>query len=212
MTCLVEPGRTDSPRARAAETKRTRSRQKLLDAGGRLFRERGWVGTRMEDIAHEAGLSPATAYNHFESKYHLIGAVYAPVFEPVQEHAAQVIAAGGPVVDALRAVVLEAATLARVEQRLTVALLGAVMEVTHRVGAPVSANDPRVLVPFPRPIRTLIAEGQRRGELLPTPDADDASAFMTNAMLLRVMTRPDEPAGVTADITLTFLLGGMLPS
>ncbi|MGH3745574.1 MAG: hypothetical protein ACRDTP_12005, partial [Mycobacteriales bacterium] len=138
--------------------------------------------------------------------------VYAPIFGPVQVHAEEAIAAGGPVVDALRAVVLEAATLARREQQLTVALLGAVMEVSNRTAAPVSANDPRVLVPFPRPIRALIAEGQRRGELRPVPDADDASAFMTNAMLLRVMTRPQESAETTAEITLSFLLGGMLPS
>lgn len=211
MIGLAEPGRAESSRARAAETKRTRSRAGLLEAGGRLFRERGWVGTRMEDIAHEAGLSPATAYNHFESKHHLIGAIYAPIFWPVLEHAERAIAAGDPVVDALRAVVLQAATLARDEQDLTVALLGAVTEVTNKIGAPVSANDPRVLVPFPFPVRDLIAEGQRRGELKPFPDAPDAAAFMVNAMLLRLMTCPGESAEETARITLVFLLGGMLP-
>lgn len=211
MTGLAEMGRADTPRARAAETKRIRSRARLLEAGGRLFRERGWLGTRMEDIAHEAGLSPATAYNHFESKHHLIGTIYAPIFVPVLEHAERAIAEGGPIVDALRAVVLHAATLAREEQNLTIALLGAVTEVTTKVGAPVSANDPRRLVPFPFPVRNLIAEGQRRGELNPVPAAAEAGYFMTNAMLLHVMTRPDEPAEETAELTLTFLLGGLLP-
>jgi AcrR family transcriptional regulator len=212
MTGLATPGGADSSRARAAETKRARSRAALLEAGGRLFRERGWVGTRMEDIAHEAGLSPATAYNHFESKHHLIGTIYAPIFWPLLEQADRAIQSDAPIVDALRDVLREAARLARSEQALTVALVGAVVEVTTKVGAPVSANDPRLLVPFPYPVRDLIAEGQRRGELTPTPPATDAAAFMTNAMLLRLMTRPHESAESDAEITLTFLLGGMLPS
>lgn len=211
MTGPTEPGGADSSRARAARTKRARSREKLLEAGGRLFRERGWLGTRMEDIAREAGLSPATAYNHFESKHHLIAVVYAPVFAPLLDYAEEAIAAGGPVVDALHDVVLQAARLARREQHLTIALMTAVMEATNKVGMPVSLNDPRVLVPFPRPVHALIAEGQRRGELRTVLDADDAAAFITNAMLLRVLSRPAESAEKTAELTLTFLLGALAP-
>lgn len=211
MTGPAASGAAHSSRARAAETKRTRSRERLLEAGSHLFRERGWLGTRIEDIAREAGLSPATAYNHFESKHHLIATVYAPYFWRVQENVDQAIAAGGPIIDAIRATVLEMATLARTEQPLTVAFIGAVSEVTNRVGPPVSENDPRVLVPFPRPLRDLIDEGQRRGDLTGDVDALDASVFMTNAMFLRVMTRRVETARQTADITLTFLLGGLLP-
>jgi hypothetical protein len=129
----------------------------------------------------------------------------------VQESADQAIASGAPTVEAIRTTVLAMATLARTEQPLTVAFIGAVSEVTNRVGAPVSENDPRVLVPFPRPLRDLIAEGQRRGELTSQVDALDASVFMTNAMFLRVVTRRVETAQQTADLTLTFLLGGLLP-
>ena len=200
-----------SPRARAAETKRTRSRAALLEAAGRLFRDQGWLGTRMEDIAHEAGLSAATAYNHFESKHHLIGAVYAPLFLPLQERAESSLAAGRPIIDVIHDLVYDIAELARREQQLTTALVGAMSEVIGRIGEPVSANDPRVLVPFPRPLRDVIAEGQRRGELRPDLDAAQAAAFLTTALLMRLGTRPEQSAQETADLTLAFLFGAFVP-
>lgn len=200
-----------SPRARAAETKRARSRAALLAAGGRLFRQQGWLGTRMEDIARVAGLSAATAYNHFESKHHLIGTIYAPLFLPLQQRAEQSLAAGRPIVEVVREVVYDFAALARSEQQLTTALISAVSEVTNRVGKPVSENDPRLLVPFPLPLRDVIAEGQRRGELRSVPDAADAALFLTNALMVRVVTFPAESVQETADLTLAFLLGAYLP-
>lgn len=43
-------------------------RERILGAAGRLFGERGYVGTSMRDIAKEVGISGPALYWHFQSK------------------------------------------------------------------------------------------------------------------------------------------------
>lgn len=45
-----------------------RSRAAAIEAGRRLFLERGYAGATMDDIARAAGLSKRTLYNHYEDK------------------------------------------------------------------------------------------------------------------------------------------------
>ena len=42
-----------------------------------MFSSQGWLDARMEDIAAGAGVSLATADNHFPSKQALVGHVFA---------------------------------------------------------------------------------------------------------------------------------------
>ena len=67
-----EARRYDSPlrTKRAAET-----RNALIAAAHRLFVDRGWAGTGMRDIAHEAGVATETVYAYFSSKRGLFQAV-----------------------------------------------------------------------------------------------------------------------------------------
>lgn len=51
------------------------SRNRLLDAAARLFRERGYVGTTMRAIASHARVEAGSIYYHYRSKEELIGAV-----------------------------------------------------------------------------------------------------------------------------------------
>ncbi len=48
--------------------KKAESRQKMLDTAKRLFIERGYSRTTMEDIADHAGFGVATLYNYFRTK------------------------------------------------------------------------------------------------------------------------------------------------
>jgi AcrR family transcriptional regulator len=56
--------------------KAARTRQGIIDAALRLFRERGYDETTMRAIAAEAGVSVGNAYYYFRSKEHLIQAFY----------------------------------------------------------------------------------------------------------------------------------------
>lgn len=57
------------------ERKSSRTRRRLLDAAARLFKERGYAGTRQEDIADAAAIKAASVYYHFSSKEELMGEV-----------------------------------------------------------------------------------------------------------------------------------------
>ncbi len=56
-------------------------RAQILDAARRCFLERGYQGTRVEDIADVAGLSKGAVYFHFESKRVLLDALVEDEFE-----------------------------------------------------------------------------------------------------------------------------------
>ncbi|MCB9789322.1 MAG: TetR/AcrR family transcriptional regulator [Deltaproteobacteria bacterium] len=74
-------------RARALKEER---RAQIMDAGRRLFADRGYHGATIEDLIAEAGIARGTFYAHFESKRELfdqilegflarLGAVLVPV-------------------------------------------------------------------------------------------------------------------------------------
>ncbi|GAC1486243.1 MAG: hypothetical protein NVS1B1_01250 [Candidatus Limnocylindrales bacterium] len=62
-------------RARRAEE----TRQRILQSARRLFRQRGYAGTRVEAIAELAGVAPATVYLVFGSKRRIVLSLVANV-------------------------------------------------------------------------------------------------------------------------------------
>ncbi len=50
-------------------------RQQLLDIGRRLFAERGFEGTSIEEVAAQAGVSKPVVYEHFGGKEGLYAVV-----------------------------------------------------------------------------------------------------------------------------------------
>lgn len=47
-------------------------REELIDAAAKVFYERGFQGTSIDDVLEEAGISRMTLYNHFKGKDDLI--------------------------------------------------------------------------------------------------------------------------------------------
>jgi AcrR family transcriptional regulator len=213
---MSSPGlaRPDDPRARAAQTKRDRTRRALLDAADATFGSRGWASTRMEDIAAAAGVSAATAYNHFPSKHALVGHVYGPLVRPLVVQARRDIEAGRPIVDALCDQVKALSRISFRYRKLTASFWSAVQEYTIRAAAladPTDDGDPRTLAPLPASITLLVEHGQRSGELRRFPAADEVSGMITNLLLLRSINRPQEPPEVTAEVLLTAMFGMLRP-
>lgn len=68
--------RTDNPRHRRKEARP----RELLDAALALFVEKGFAGSRAEDIAARAGVSKATLYLYFASKDDLLNGLIAAGF------------------------------------------------------------------------------------------------------------------------------------
>jgi AcrR family transcriptional regulator len=60
--------------------------QEIIDAAARVFREKGYDGATLRDIAKEAGLLPGSLYYHIRSKEELLRLI---VEQPIQDLHAQ---------------------------------------------------------------------------------------------------------------------------
>lgn len=203
-------------RARAAQTKRDRTRRALLDAADATFGSRGWARTRMEDIAAAAGVSAATAYNHFPTKHSLVGHVFGPVVHPLLVQAEHDIAVDRPVVAALKDQVIGLARVSGRYRTLTSAFWAGVEDYTLRVRTLAdpeadAEGDPRLLAPVPTPLQMLIEHGQAQGVLRPYPPASEMSGFVVNMVLMRAVNRPTESPADLAELLLTVMFGALKP-
>ena len=204
----------DGPRARAGQTKRTRTRAALIAAADSAFSARGWAATRVEDIAAAAGVSAATAYNHFPTKHVLIGVVFAPHIATLLVQADHDIARERPVLEALDDQINALARLSYYHRGLTAAFTAAVLEYTIRTGDtpdPEDDLDPRTIVPLLAPLTRLVRYGQRSGQLRRDPSPEDISSTVVNLMLVRSLNRRDEHADTTAALLRTLLFRTMAP-
>ncbi len=94
---------TSSARRPLRERKKERTRQALQDAALRLFAERGYGATTVDDIAEAADVSPRTFFRYFETKEDVVAwDPYDPLI--VAELAAR--PAGEPPLTALREAVV----------------------------------------------------------------------------------------------------------
>ncbi|MCF7549200.1 TetR/AcrR family transcriptional regulator [Pseudonocardia sp. WMMC193] len=209
-------GRSGDARARAAQTKRDRTRRALLEAADMTFATRGWARTRMEDIAATAEVSPASAYNHFASKHTLIGHVYAPYVTALVDQADQDRERGRDLVDALKDQVSALTRMTSRNQGLTAAFWFALNDYAGGRPAgpaePGDPDDPRVLAPIPETVLGLVADGQGSGEFRSYPEAGDVAATIANMLLIRAVNRPHDPPERTAELLLTAMFGLLKPA
>lgn len=187
-------------------SRRDQTSAALLSAARELLLERGYTATRIEDVAKLAGRAPATAYVHFPTKNYLVASVVAPMFDPVFEAARDSLRRSGPVTEDVVAHIERLAEVGRGQQVLATALLEAIQDATVRSGTPSSPQDPRVTVPLPAPLEDLLRKGQQAGEFPQGLPAAEVAAYVTNGVMLRILTRPQETAADTAHLALALLL------
>jgi AcrR family transcriptional regulator len=75
-----------------ATAKAEETRDRILDAALRLFRERGFEQTTMRDVAAEAGVATGAAYYYYRSKEDLVMAFYLRTDAEAGEVFAKIIA------------------------------------------------------------------------------------------------------------------------
>jgi AcrR family transcriptional regulator len=57
------------------QTKSARTRQRILDAAAKVFREQGYANARLSDIAELAGMQTGSLYYHFDSREDLVAEI-----------------------------------------------------------------------------------------------------------------------------------------
>jgi AcrR family transcriptional regulator len=62
----------DSPPAEQAETRAAATIARILDAAAKVFRENGYAGARLVDVATEADMQTGSLYYHFDSREDLV--------------------------------------------------------------------------------------------------------------------------------------------
>jgi AcrR family transcriptional regulator len=61
-----------------AQVKKPAVRDAILSAAYRLFRDQGYNGTTLSEIAQQAGVSTANLYSYFRSKFDILYCIYDP--------------------------------------------------------------------------------------------------------------------------------------
>lgn len=77
------------PATRSAEAPRADTRERLIEAAGLVFAERGYRGATMREIADRAGANLAAAHYHFGSKQDLYREVARAHFERLERRLAE---------------------------------------------------------------------------------------------------------------------------
>jgi AcrR family transcriptional regulator len=88
-----------------ATAKAEETRERILDAALRLFRERGFEQTTMRDVAAEAGVATGAAYYYYRSKQDLVMAFYLRADEESREAFTTAIASSKDLKKRLRGII-----------------------------------------------------------------------------------------------------------
>lgn len=88
--------------------KSEQTRQRLLDAAAKVFRDKGYAGTRLADIAEAADMRTPGVYYYFASREDLVEEVLQAGVARAHDYVAERVAAvpeGSPALDRLRAAI-----------------------------------------------------------------------------------------------------------
>jgi len=93
---------TTSPSDRPGDDLELGTRERILRAAASQFRQHGYNGTSMADLAREVGVTKSSLYHHFPSKQALLSEILEFTVERVTPHLEAVVDADLPASDRLR--------------------------------------------------------------------------------------------------------------
>jgi len=142
------------------ERRRTEIRERLYRAALRLFAERGYFATTVEDITEAADVGKGTFFNYFPTKEHVL-ATYGDERVAAVERALQKVRAGTPpVMDVLK----ELATTAAGQSSASPDLLRAIFA-AHLSNAPIRSDLQSRLFRARKLMSEIVSIGQERNEI-----------------------------------------------
>lgn len=157
--------------AAAAPSKSDRTRQRIIEAAATTLSRQGYAGTRLADVATEAGLQAPAIYYYFDSRDELIAEVIVVGTIRLREQVEYVLAQADPSTSALDR--LDLAVEGHLRQLLTEASFA--HAVIRNVGQLPEAIRSRQLVEermYAKIWRELFAEAQATDSLRPGLDPE----------------------------------------
>jgi TetR/AcrR family transcriptional regulator len=154
-----------TPPGNGSPSKAERTRASILAHAQRLFAERGFTDTRLEDVADAVGLKRPALFYHFKDKQALYDAVIEDLFGDLWDRTESILTRSGPIPERLEEAI--SAWVDGVAARPAIARLilrNAADAQPHTSSAPPDGNRMLTLG------RGLLEEGRRNGELKPIHD------------------------------------------
>jgi AcrR family transcriptional regulator len=183
------------PQASRRERHRTEIRERLFSSALRLFAERGFMETTVEDITEAADVGKGTFFNYFRTKEHVLatfGAERLAAIERAVERAKK-----GPVMPVLRELAADLVGHTTENAALLRAIYAA-----HATCAPVRAELHKRLQTGRRLLAEIFSIAQERGEARRDISAAEMARLVQIVLLgmtLAWALHPDSPLRSTAE-------------
>lgn len=184
--------------------------RRLLAVATKLFAERGYEGTSVQEVVKLAGVTKGALYHYFDSKDELLHEVYGRVLRLQQRRLDEITAGGAPVVDRVRAAAADVVVTSIENLDDSKIFFRSMHQLSAAKQREVRAERRRYHEAF----RSLLEEGQRTGVFRPDASADLVVHFFFGSVHhLGTWYRPD--GSLTAEQVGTqfadLLLGSLRP-
>ena len=153
-------------------------RRQILDAAVRVFARRGFQGSRVADIADEAGVAYGLVYHYFQSKDQVLDTLFTERWSILLEAIAEAAAADVPAREKLHAVASFIVDSYRHDPDLMKVI---VVEVTRAANTFGAAHLGEIQQAHDS-LRDVIATGQRSGEFRSAVSAQTAALTFYGAL------------------------------
>jgi TetR/AcrR family transcriptional regulator, cholesterol catabolism regulator len=155
-----------------------RRHQEILEAAARVFHEKGYESTSIQDIADEVGILKGSLYYYIRSKEDLLYEIIRDIHEDAIANVSHIDSLGGTALEKIRAFVLAHMTFtAENLVKITVFFHDFRSLNEERQRAIIASRDL-----YERRLRALIDEGKREGSIRRDVDAKVAALAAMGAM------------------------------
>jgi AcrR family transcriptional regulator len=142
-------------------------RDRILQEAVRLFHDRGFTGTTLDDVAAALGVTKPSIYTHFRSKTELLGAICQPTIQLSCDAIALAVGRGGSATDRLHRAMVEFTRVVLRHQPNMAVFFREEKHLSTETAATIEALRKR----FDQLLSGLLAEGKANGEFhLEDPD------------------------------------------
>jgi TetR/AcrR family transcriptional regulator, cholesterol catabolism regulator len=169
--------------------KREATREQIMEAAARLFRERGYAATTVDEIAEAADVAKGTFYYHFASKDQLMVDLVRDTLGQVGMRAVEALHGGARPVSALRNFVVELGRWAEQNRHL----VSSPLTLSLGPGQPGEAREGQAS--FRRLLADLLAAGQQAGEIRSDADPVELGQILAMSFMQALVAGLADPQG-----------------